>query len=152
VTLPVNTLQALAEGVAQQLAALADSAQHITWQSSGSYAAGTVGIYMASVPTTPDKIVTLSPRELTAHPTLVDAEYALQIRTRGTPDPRVVWALRDACRDVILGRWPTTLPNGLEIRSVDYAGGGAIGQDASLRWMWSDNFTYQLGEHRARPF
>lgn len=151
-TLQVNTLQALAEGVAEQLAADADEALAVTWQADGVYTSGHLGIYLAAVPTSPDRIIVLSPRQLTADPTLADAVYGLQTRFRGTQDPRVVWAIRDAVRDVIAGRWPTVLPNGLPIQCVDYSGGGSLGMDSSSRWEWADNWTYRLGEHRAQPF
>lgn len=146
------TLQTYAEGVAAQIATLADSALNIAWIPTGSYGTAQVGIYMATVPSKPDKVIVLSPRQLAADPTLTDATYALQVRLRGTADPRVVWSLRDAVKAVILGRWPTTLPNGLEVRSVEYNGGTTLGQDASQRIEWSENFIHHVGDQRARPY
>lgn len=148
----VGTLQALAEGVAEQLAQLADPALAVAWQPSGVYTADHIGIYLTAVPTSPDRIIVLSPRQITADPTLADSIYGLQTRYRGTQDPRVVWAVRDAVRDVIAGRWPTVLPNGLHVQAVDFAGGGSLGYDDSSRLEYADNWTYRLGEHRARPF
>jgi hypothetical protein len=109
-TLVVNTLRALFDGVAQRLAADADPVLNIAWQASSKYAAGVRGIYPGpKLPTDPDEVIVLSPRQLTADPTLADSEYALNARFRGTPDPHTVWSLASAMRDVFLGRWSTVI-------------------------------------------
>jgi len=126
VTLAVNTLQLLAEGYAQQLANTVDPSLHVTYPATSN--AAQVGIYMAAVPTAPDQIIVLTPRPITEHPTLADAEYGLSTRYRGTTDIRTVWRIRDAVRAALAGRWPLTLPNGLEIRSIEFAGGSSLGR------------------------
>lgn len=151
-TLAVNTLRALAEGVAQRLADEADPVLNIAWQASGKYTTGQRGIYLKKIPVDPDEIISLSPRQLAADPTLADSVYALQVRFRGTKDPRTVWAMVSAVRDVLLGRWPTVLPGDLPVSRVEFAGGTPLPADAADRETWSDNYTFFLGEHRAQPF
>jgi hypothetical protein len=151
-TLAVNTLRALAEGVAQRIAANADPLLNITWQATGKYTTGQRGIYLGKIPTDPDEIIALFPRQLTADPMLAESEYGLQVRMRSTPnDPRTVWTLVSAVRDVLLGVWPTTLPGGLYVRTVTYGGGTSLGLDDRNRTEWSENFLLAVGEHRARP-
>jgi hypothetical protein len=152
-TLVVNTLRALFDGVAQRLAADADPVLNIAWQASSKYAAGVRGIYPGpKLPTDPDEVIVLSPRQLTADPTLADSEYALNARFRGTPDPHTVWSLASAMRDVFLGRWSTVLPGGLVVRNVTFAGGTPLPPDDHQRAGWSDNYVFAVGEHRAQPF
>lgn len=150
--LTVNTTQALGEGAALLLAADCDPALGVAWDPEAGYTDGQVGIWLAVIPTRPDRMISLSPRQVTADPTLAESLYGLQVRVRGTRDPRVVWALRDGIRDVLLGRWPTVLPSGLQVRTVDFAGGTSLGQDDANRFQWSDNYVFGVGEHRARPF
>lgn len=152
-TLAVNTLRALFEGVAQRFAADADPVLNIAWQASGKYTAGQRGIYPGPrLPAEPDELILLSPRLLTADPTLSDSEYALQARFRGTVDPHTVWALASAMRDIFLGRFPTVLPGDLRVGTVTFGGGTPLPPDKHDRAGWSDNYVFGVGEHRAQPF
>lgn len=152
-TLAVNTLRALAEGVAQRLATDCDPLLNIAWQPAGKYSTGQRGIYMGpKIPTSPDEVIILSPRQLSADPTQPDATYALQARYRGTTDPRTAWALASAVRDVLLGNFPTVLPGDFTVKTVTFAGGTALAADSAERAQWSDNYLFGVEEHRARPF
>lgn len=147
------SLLALGEGVAQRIATDADPALGIVW-ATGDYPADVrTPITLARMWPNPDRAIVLSPRRLTADSTLADTEYALQARFRAEPgDVAGLWALIDAVSGLLLGRWPTVLPNGLPIRSVTYAGGTPLPLDGNDRPEHSDNYVFGVSEDRARPF
>lgn len=136
------------EGWAQWLAGETDPAQSITWRPDGKYATGKTGIFVATVPTQPDRLITLTPTPFDAHPTLTDARVDLQIRFRAGRDIREVWAMRDATRAVMAGQFPFRLPTGIYVSALDFAYGTSMGQDSSLRWEWVDNYRTRVSEPR----
>lgn len=136
------------EGFAQLLAAKVDPSFNVDWQTTGKYATGKVGIFIAAVPTTPDTVITLTPTFSGADPTLSIDRGTLQIRYRAGADIRVLWALRDAVRYVLAGRFPMRLPTGVYVSSLVHASGLPLGQDASQRWSFSDNWSFAATDPR----
>lgn len=113
---------------------------------------GQTRLYAMTIPQSPDQVVTLSPFPLTADTTLSQSLMGLQVRSRAAgEDVRVVWALDDAVQDVLLGNYPLTLSTGIQVKTIDYQGGGSLGQDEKSRWMWGANYhlnVYRPGPHR----
>lgn len=128
------------EGWAQLLAA---NIAGLAWDPAQSYPAGVTGIFIASMPATPDRCVVLTPYPISADPTLQDSTIGLQIRSRSTgPDVRDVWRLDDAVNNYLLGLFPITLPTGVRVASLRFVSGTSLGQEpaGARRWEWSTNF------------
>jgi hypothetical protein len=147
VTAPSQTdfLTAYTEGFA---VLLANAGIGLTWHAAGEYAPTEVGIFIAAVPTSPDKLVTLTPTPMDAHPTLTDSRVDLQIRYRAGQDVRQAWAMRNATRSVLAGRFPVRLPTGVYVSSLVLSYGASLGQDDSRRWSWADNYRTRATEPR----
>lgn len=133
------------EGFAQLLAA-ADVG--FSWRDFGTQTDGRAPIFLVDVPTDPHKICTLTPTPMDAHPTLTDSAVNLQIRFRAGTDVREVWAMRNATRLVLAGRFPMRLPTGIYISTLTFAYGTSMGQDPSKRWEWADNYRTRASEPR----
>src|SRR5690242_18967164 len=96
------------DGLARHIAAAGIG---LTYRNDGSpYAAAEAGVTILAVPDAPDRSVALGP-----YPGTEDSDRnpwrmpRMQIRTRGTTDPRVVLELDDACRQVLHALGPVTL-------------------------------------------
>ena len=149
---PTDTIKALAEGYAARLAAkLPAYGINAVWPISGTLAGDAVGIFYGPPPPDPDRVISVSPRRLTAGIDSPDSTYAIQLRLRGLEDLLDVWHMSDATRDVML-TGSIVLPNGLYVASVQFQGGTTLGMDPRNRQEWSDNYVMGLGEHRASPF
>jgi hypothetical protein len=137
------------EGWAQLLATEADPAQGFAWDPAGDYADGQTGIFLHDVPTAPDRVVVLNPTPFDAHPTLTDSRVDLQIRFRAGTDIREVWAMRNASRDVLAGRFPCRLPTGIYVSVLDFSYGTSLGREPGTRRAeWSDVYRTRVSEPR----
>lgn len=137
------------EGFAQLLAAEADPAQGFAWDPAGDYADGQTGIFLVDVPTDPDRVVVLTPTPFDAHPTLTDSRVDLQIRLRAGVDVREVWAMRNATRDVLAGRFPMRLPTGVYVSLLDFSYGTSMGREpGTRRFEWAENYRTRASEPR----
>lgn len=132
------------EGFAQLLAAETD----LAWQPAGDYPADEAGIFIGTVPASPDKLVALMPTPMDAHPVFTDSAVNLQIRFRAGADIRDTWAMRDQTRRVLAGRFPLLLPTGVYVSTLVFAYGTSMGQDSSKRWEWADNYRTRATEPR----
>lgn len=121
------------------------------WAPSGAYpAAPKPAIFLAAVPPTPDASITL-----TTYPVRpagldnTDEVLGLQVRTRAAgADPRAVWDLDDAVRDVLHGLTNTALGD-YRVTSIRHVSGASLGQDDNRRWSWSSNYYIQLPRREA---
>jgi hypothetical protein len=122
----------LLTGVAQLLA----GANLGTWRDSGVYTATETGIVFATVPQSPDNIITLTAYGVSDDPTLSDSVMGVQVRTRRAgQDPRPVMDLDGAIFDRLHGMPATTLTGGVRVVSCFRRVGPAVmGQDANNRW------------------
>lgn len=146
----MSYLTDLCEGFAQLIAADADPAQNIQWVAAGLYPNGKTGIYVAHVPLTPNRVITLTAYGYGDDATFGDTAAGLQVRTRSIgPDPRDVYALDDAVADVLLGRYPVTLPSGIRVQTLTRSSSTSLGLDDNQRWSHVSN--YDLGLHRPGP-
>lgn len=131
-------------GIAERLAAAGIG----VWRPSGVYQADETGIVLGTVPTSPDRVIVLTGYDVDADPGLTDTVSAVQVRTRGGPDPRDVGDLADAVREALDGLQPGRLGT-VPVSLIWWQSGAVLGQDANRRHERSDN--YYLNAHRANP-
>lgn len=125
---------------------LAGLAQHLddagigTYRPTGAYAADEIGIVIRAIPQQPDRLITLA-----AYPVgtdiqgMADHRSAVQIRLRGTTDPRdcddladEVFELLDSAAGLVLGGIPI-----VQMWRQSYTG---LGTDDNGRWSRSENY------------
>lgn len=110
-----------------------------TWRTSGAYQSDEVGIVLRSIPQTPDRVVTLAAYPVASAPGMADVTQGIQIRVRGTRDPRVADDLADAIFDALDSaqglRW-RDVPV-VQVYRQSYT---SLGQDSAGRWELSSNY------------
>lgn len=120
-------------------------AQHLhaagvgVWRPTGSYQASEVAIVVRGIPTSPDRLITLAPYPVASPPGLADITQGVQMRLRGTTDPRVVEDLGDALFDLLDSATGLTW-SGIPIVHVYRQSYAALGADANGRWEASHNY------------
>jgi hypothetical protein len=106
--------------------------------------------FLESMPSTPDTVVVLTIYDDGTEPDslLGYDEPRMQVRTRGTTDPRVSRALNKRIRSALHGLGPVTLPGGIElILSVSLQSAPAsLGADGNRRHEHTCNYRM---EHRS---
>jgi len=127
----------LLTGLAEHLAANGVGA----WRPNGpSYTANEVGIVIRAIPATPDRIITLAAYPVNAGlPGLADITTGVQIRCRGTVDPRVVEDVGDAAFDLLDGATGLTW-GGIPVVQVYRQSYAPLGSDGNGRWESSHNY------------
>lgn len=126
----------LLTGLAEHLAAAGIG----VWHADGStYTAGEVGILIRAIPQAPDQVITLAPYVVASPIGMADYTLGVQVRCRGTRDPRVVEDLGDAVFDLLdsIGR---TTWGGVPIVDCYRQSYAALGQDSNGRWEVSHNY------------
>jgi hypothetical protein len=138
----------LTSGLADLIVSEADPGMGLAWSPTADYTTNQVGIFDTVVPSAPDKILVLTVSGLGDDAVYADSDYNLQVRARGaTPDVRPVRELvAGTVADILLGRFPVTLANGIVVPTVVRRYGAPMGVDAANRAEWSDN--YLLGAYR----
>lgn len=139
-TPPADYLRGFVEGFAQVLAATVDG---LSWDDTLTYPDGATGIYIASMPDTPDRVAVLTPYVVSHDAAMQDSQLGLQIRLRSAgTDVRDLWGLSDAISTQLLGLWPFTLPTGIRVTTLTYTSGTSLGREDSgrRRWTWADNW------------
>lgn len=128
----------LVEGMAALLAAAGAG----TWSPGGTYTDGQTGITVGVIPQAPDRIICLSPYPVDDPPGLLDVTVAVQVRVRGTTDPRVVQDIADAVYDALHGAQPGQL-GGVLVAQVFRQSASSLGVDQVGRWERSENYYVQ---------
>jgi hypothetical protein len=131
----------LLTGMAQYLAAGGAG----TWDPPGGvFTAGQTGIVLRDIPATPDRLITLAPYPVASVPGLADVTQGVQLRVRGTEDPRVCEDIGDACYELLhgLSHLATGAPvwGGISIVQVYRQSALSLGQDGNSRWEASHNY------------
>jgi len=124
-------------GIAERLQA----AEVATWRPTGSYQVGETPIVMQSMPATPDRCVTLAAYDV-ASPLADHCVTGVQVRCRGTRDPRVVDDLTDDVRDALHGlgaHGPVEL-HGIHVALVVRNSSADLGPDGNGRFETTSNF------------
>lgn len=129
------------DGVASLLASRTDW----TYNRTGAYTAAQTGIFHAVVPASPDRVVVLTPYSPVDDPTQASSDLQVQVRVRGTRDPRVAETLNDTAFNV-LQNLPRSVLNGVTVAGAWRTSGGYLGPDSNGRHEYSSN--YRLRAHR----
>jgi hypothetical protein len=133
---------ALLNGLAEYLAAAGVG----TFRASGSYQSGDSNpIFIGVVPASPDRAVTLTGYPVEDSLNLSDSTQGVQVRTRGTKDPRTTSDLADAVFDALHGLEWIEL-GGIRVSQARRVSGSPLGPDENGRHERSDN--YYLLAHR----
>lgn len=127
----------LVEGIAEYLAGLGAG----VWSPNGVYDSTDTGILYRAVPQSPDRIITLAPYPTGRDdPELIEVSVGLQVRTRGTTDPRDVDRIADRVYDGLHGATALTLAGDLQVMQIYRQSYTSMGQDQTGRWERSDNY------------
>lgn len=129
----------LATGLAVYLAAAGIGA---TWDPAAAYTDAQTGIVLGTIPTTPDRIITLSVYGVEDDPDLSDSVLGVQVRCRWAgEDVRLVDDLADSIYMLLHGKTDWALAAGVYIVLCHRNSGPAsLGQDANNRWSNTQNF------------
>lgn len=114
------------------------------WKTGG-YLASDVAIVFGRLPTTPDRAIALAAYgvdQFADDPVNTDGTQSVQLRIRGTVDPRIVDGIADACFDTLHG-WQQPAAGILLCRRRMSA---PMGVDMNQRWERADS--YDLLVHR----
>jgi hypothetical protein len=126
----------LITGIAELLAAAGVG----EWRPSGpAYTADEVGILMRAIPQQPDRVITLSPYPVTSPVGMADIVQGVQVRCRGTTDPRVCEDLADTTFDLLDSASRLTL-GGVSVVQIYRQSYTSLGQDGNGRWESSSNY------------
>lgn len=110
------------------------------WRPTGAYGADETAIVIRAIPQEPDRLITLAPYPVgTTLRGMQDHVSAIQIRVRGTTDPRVCEDLADEVFDLLDSCGRQTL-NGIALVDMWRQSYTSLGQDANLRWEASHNY------------
>lgn len=141
---------------------LAGLAEHLadngigTWNPTGAYTAAQVGIALETMPQAPSRAIGIWQYGAGEASAVADYdEVRVQVRVRGTADPRVSRAQAQAVYDLLHGDSFRTLPDGTVCESILGTQGGpvSIGQDGNARHEHVVNLRVQVtnpaSAHRA---
>lgn len=131
------------------LAELLDAQTSGVWKPSGVYSAGETGIFLETMPVSPDLVIALYLAELPGGDGIGDVLWSVQVRTRGTKSPLVVKTLAGECRDALDGL-STTVINGIGVSQIRHQSGTSLGRDGNDRHQRSDN--YYIDARRVTAF
>jgi len=126
------------------IAALIQSASLATYNTNGVYTADQTGIFFKAVNPTPDRIITMTAYQVSDNPTMPEARLGVQLRYRGTQDPRDVDELGDAVYGILHGLTGVQF-NGVFAEQVLRQSSITLGQDSSKRWERADAYYIDVG-------
>lgn len=121
------------------IAGLIQSAGIATFNTTGSYQAADTAIFFKAVNPTPDRIVTLTAYQVSDQPAQAESKFGVQVRMRGTQDPRDVDELGDAIFVLLHGLTNTTFGS-VTVEQCLRQSSITLGQDTSKRWERADAF------------
>lgn len=127
----------LITGLAEHLAANAVG----VWRPDGpAYTATETGILIRSIPQSPDRIITLAAYVVgDDYPGLADTTQGVQVRLRGTTDPRVCDDLADAVYELLDSAEHYDL-GGIHVVRSSRRSYTSLGADSNGRWERSENY------------
>jgi len=112
-----------------------------TWKPSGAYLPADVRpIVITSVPSSPDEVIVLTPYVVSDSYSMSDSVQGLQVRTRGSRDPRTVQDVDDDVFDRLHGAHGVTLPGGLRLVMCERRSGTPLGTDGNGRHERTSNY------------
>jgi Bacteriophage minor capsid protein len=111
-----------------------------TWRTNGVYTPNETGILIRAIPQSPDKIITIAAYPVDhGYEGVADITTGVQLRLRGTTDPRVCDDLADAIHDLLDSATNLTL-GGVRVVQALRRSYSSLGQDANQRWERSENY------------
>jgi hypothetical protein len=125
------------------LAQILDDESIATWDASGAYTSTQVGVTLNVIPEAPDQIVAITVYDVTDHAELNDSTLGVQIRLRGTRDPRSVLDRDDAIFNVFEGMRETTI-NGVALVIMARQSSLPLGRDKNDRHEHSSTYYAQI--------
>lgn len=135
--LPTGWTVALMTGIAQYL----DAKGIGSWDPSGVYPDDDrTAITLDMILPAPARLITITEYFVRSMPGLADVTAGVQIRVRGTKDPRVRRNISDAIRDELDGWAPREQLNGISVVQFVLSSGVTLGRDGNDRWQSSHNY------------
>lgn len=140
------------EAVLVALAELLHQEGVAEWSPDGAFSTEGPVVSLADVPTSPDRAVSLNGYVVQDDPAYADTTLAVQVRTRGTSDPRTLWDTANAVFDLLQGMGGVDL-GGVHVVECHRQSSANLGRDENRRWEQSDNYYLQVDyPTRHRPF
>jgi hypothetical protein len=110
------------------------------WRPDGSaYEAGEIAITDRDIPPEPDEVITLADYPVASTRGMQDVTVGVQLRIRGTTDPRVCRDIGDACFELLDGLAHAVFGD-IRIVQMYRQSAGSLGKDAQDRWEASHNY------------
>jgi hypothetical protein len=129
----------LLDGIAQLIV----GAGIATYNTAGVYTTGQTGITFKAVGPIPDRIVVLTAYVVSDSPTLPLSRLGVQVRVRGTTDPRDVDELGDAIFGILHGLVHVQF-NTVHADQILRQSSITLGQDSAKRWERADAYYIDL--------
>ena len=112
------------------------------------YASNAPSIYFDVVPASPDRVIVLTPYGASDDPSLSETEVAVQVRVRGTKDPRTAYELDDKAFEAFQNV-PRTVMGGVTVVGLWRTSSAYMGVDANGRHERTSNYAVRV--HRPSP-
>jgi hypothetical protein len=129
----------LLTGLGEQLAAAGAG----TWRTTGAYTDGETAIVLGRTPEGPDRVIALASYPVDDDPQIPVSVLGVQVRCRGTADPRVADDLADSVFDLWHGAM-NVLVGDVRVVQILRQSSTPLGQDQSGRWERSDNYYFTV--------
>jgi len=113
-----------------------------TWRPTGAYTANEIAIVIRDIPQQPDRLITLAPYVIAAPIGIADYVLGVQVRTRGTTDPRSAEDIADACYELLDSLGGVVL-GGVAVVQISRRSYTSMGKDANGRWETSSNYAVE---------
>jgi len=124
---------------------IAGMAQHLddggvgVYRPTGKYTSDEIAIVDRAIPPEPDRVITLATYPVSSPPGMADITVGVQVRIRGTTDPRVCDDIADAVFDLLDSAFRLTL-NDIPVVQIYRQSYTSLGQDGNQRWESSQNY------------
>ena len=136
----MSVFKQLTVGVAEALA----GAGLGTWSPTAALPASSTGIVVQRVPSSPDRLIVLSPYSIDDDATFADSTVGMQIRLRQARGGYLAMLdLEDAIFDLLHGRRDSTF-GGVLVQTVTRRSSTSLGDDEQERPSWSSNYYFDL--------
>lgn len=140
------------ESILVAIAQLLDDEGIAEWSPGGAFSGAGPALSLVDTPSSPDRAVTLNGYAVQDDPRYSNGTLAVQVRTRGTTDPRTMWSTASAVFDLLQGMEGVDL-NGVHVVECHRQSSAPLGRDSNRRWEQTDNYYLQVDiPTRHRPF
>jgi hypothetical protein len=126
------------------VAALIATAGIAAFDQNGVYQPTDTGIFFKAVNPTPDRIITLTAYQVSDAVTMPETRYGVQVRMRGTTDPRDVDELGDSVFTLLHGLTGAQFGS-VTVEQMLRQSSITLGQDSAKRWERADAYYVDAG-------